>query len=465
MNDRKSTRIVFDNSWHHVVWVDENGLGKLYVDGTLDETDFTYTRAASISLQNTTIGALLRATPANYFTGYLDDVAVWNRRLSLTEIGLLESSGIPSPLAPIPPAIFSQPADRTSDVFETDFITFSVIASGTSPLSYQWFHNGAPLSPTLNATSTNSILTFPSVQTADAGSYFVVVTNAVGATTSSVAQLAVSPYTPITSGDVLKLDFDKAGSPALEPGFTEMTIPLSGTEFGAIKVTLSTIGSVTLADRNRAEGGTVVVDNPPTQDQAALYNDFVFASASSYADGTGVRVRIERLAHSTPFGVTIWSYDPQSAGGRRSDWTETGSGSSIVITNGYTFDGAVLPTHDYDATLGGLLTSSSTGVLQFEARKNTGASTVVPHVFVNAIRLVANPVIRIASAQMVGGNLRLTIESQYPNQPLSIQERSDLTAGGWSPATGIVAAEMHGTIATVDFTLGAGPAFYRVSSP
>ena len=463
MNDRKSTRAVLDNTWHHIAWADANGHAKLYVDGVLDETDYTYTRPASIALQTTAIGALVRATPANYFAGVIDDVAVWDRQLSWTEVGQVEASSIPAPLAPVPPAIITQPIDQTNNVWATDFVSFSVLAGGTSPLGYQWWKNGVPLDPAANPTATNSTLAFASAQITDAGSYSIVVTNVGGAVTSSVVQLTVIPYTPTIAGPALQLDFDKNGSPGVQPGFTEMTLPMSGTNFGGVKVTLSPIGNITLLDRNRAEGGAMVVDNPPTLNESLVYNDFIFANSTTNGDGT--RVRIERLAHSTPYGVTIWSFDPQSLVPRISDWAETSSGASIVITNGYSFDGSVLPTHDYDDTFGGLLTSSATGVLQIEGRKDGGVAGAPFSVFINAIRLVANPVIRITDVQLVGGNIQLTIETQFPNQPISLWEEADLASGTWAPASGGGITEVHGPVVTAVFTLGPGPLFYRVSSP
>ena len=45
LNDVKSKQVVFDGIWHHVVWVDENGAARLYVDGVVDATDFTYYRS------------------------------------------------------------------------------------------------------------------------------------------------------------------------------------------------------------------------------------------------------------------------------------------------------------------------------------------------------------------------------------------------------------------------------------
>jgi hypothetical protein len=63
---------------------------------------------------------------------------------------------------------------------------FLANASGTSPLTYQWWFNGT------NALSDNAnVLTLTNAQANQAGDYFVVTTNAAGAVTSSVATLTV----------------------------------------------------------------------------------------------------------------------------------------------------------------------------------------------------------------------------------------------------------------------------------
>jgi hypothetical protein len=74
---------------------------------------------------------------------------------------------------------------------------FSVTASGTGPLSYQWNLNGTALPG-----ATSSTLTLTSPQLTDAGGYSVVVANIAGSVTSSVAVLTVTNPTPIT-GPVL----------------------------------------------------------------------------------------------------------------------------------------------------------------------------------------------------------------------------------------------------------------------
>jgi hypothetical protein len=65
--------------------------------------------------------------------------------------------------------------------------TFSVAASGTPPLSYQWGFDGTNI-----AGATNTFLTLTNVQLSQAGNYSVLVTNAYGSILSSNALLTVT---------------------------------------------------------------------------------------------------------------------------------------------------------------------------------------------------------------------------------------------------------------------------------
>jgi subtilase family serine protease len=89
-------------------------------------------------------------------------------------------------VAPNPPVILVQPTNQT--VFLGVTVNFSVTASGTLPLSYQWNFNGTNIS---GATNTN--LTLTNVQLNQAGNYTVIITNTWGSVTSSVATLTVAP--------------------------------------------------------------------------------------------------------------------------------------------------------------------------------------------------------------------------------------------------------------------------------
>jgi alpha-tubulin suppressor-like RCC1 family protein/Zn-dependent metalloprotease len=82
------------------------------------------------------------------------------------------------------PTITSQPLSCTNLGGTT--AAFAVAASGTTPFSYQWQFNGTNLDGAIN-----SLLTLDNVRAVNAGPYQVVVTNAWGSVTSSIATLTV----------------------------------------------------------------------------------------------------------------------------------------------------------------------------------------------------------------------------------------------------------------------------------
>jgi len=85
----------------------------------------------------------------------------------------------------VPAAITTQPGSQTVALRQS--ASFSVVAAGTPPLSYQWSFSGSPLSG-----ATNAALSLTNVWTNSAGSYLVVVTNIAGSVTSSVVSLTVT---------------------------------------------------------------------------------------------------------------------------------------------------------------------------------------------------------------------------------------------------------------------------------
>jgi hypothetical protein len=93
-----------------------------------------------------------------------------------------ELRGTRSYLAPV---ITTQPVSQT--VGAGSVVTFSVTATGASPLQYQWRFNGTNLPGAIS-----SALTLVSAAPAQAGSYSVLVSNIAGTMLSSAATLAVS---------------------------------------------------------------------------------------------------------------------------------------------------------------------------------------------------------------------------------------------------------------------------------
>jgi hypothetical protein len=101
---------------------------------------------------------------------------------------------VPSP--PSPPAITQQPASLT--VTQGQTATFTVTASGTAPLSYTWHiqcQAGDPTYPECQCPicPASANITLTNVQPSQSGNYYVVITNAYGSVTSTVATLTVVP--------------------------------------------------------------------------------------------------------------------------------------------------------------------------------------------------------------------------------------------------------------------------------
>jgi len=89
--------------------------------------------------------------------------------------------------APVAPSITNQPTSQTVTAGQT--ASFSVAATGTAPLSYQWQKNSAAISG-----ATSSSYSTPATTSSDNGALFtVVVSNTVGSVTSSAAALTVNP--------------------------------------------------------------------------------------------------------------------------------------------------------------------------------------------------------------------------------------------------------------------------------
>ena len=99
-----------------------------------------------------------------------------------------------------PPSLTQQPQSRTDVV--GSWPTFSVDVTGTLPVVFQWYFDGAPLVNDRAFGANSNVLTIASALRGDAGSYWVVVSNSYGTATSDVASLAV------TAPDVLiNVDF------------------------------------------------------------------------------------------------------------------------------------------------------------------------------------------------------------------------------------------------------------------
>jgi endonuclease/exonuclease/phosphatase family metal-dependent hydrolase len=155
-----------------------------------------------------------------------------------------------------PPVITAQPQSQTN--FNGGNAAFSVNATGTSPLSYQWLFNGTNISG-----ATTNPFTLTGVQLTNAGNYSVIVTNIAGSVTSSNAVLGVTNAPPkitsqpqsqtVSPGDTTAFSVTASGTPPLNYQWLFNDTNISGA--------MTNFYSITNAQLTNAGNYTVVVTN------------------------------------------------------------------------------------------------------------------------------------------------------------------------------------------------------------
>src|SRR6266850_753710 len=170
-----------------------------------------------------------------------------------------------------PPSIVSQPQSQTVNAGQS--ASFSVTASGTAPLSYSWFKNGATrLSDGGNVSgSATPTLTLANVTASDGADYTVVVSNQAGTVTSSPARLTVVTATPpsivsqpqsqtVNAGQSASFSVTATGTAPLSYSWTKNGTRLSD----GGNITGSRTSTLTVANVGAADAGNyaVVVSNP-----------------------------------------------------------------------------------------------------------------------------------------------------------------------------------------------------------
>jgi hypothetical protein len=106
-----------------------------------------------------------------------------------------------------------QPLSQTVPIGQT--ATFTVTATGTAPLSYQWSENGDAIPGATSASYTTSAVQLGAGKSAAIGSFQVTVSNAVNSVASHTATLIAGPRGP-QAGDLRYLLFQQVDL----PGFT-----------------------------------------------------------------------------------------------------------------------------------------------------------------------------------------------------------------------------------------------------
>ncbi len=158
-------------------------------------------------------------------------IAVLAATLSLSGCKSGAASGSAGSQGSTAPAITAQPSNATVTVGQT--ATFSVTATGTPPLSYQWQKGGSNISGAPNSSS----YTTPATVAGDSGSTFrVVVSNSVNPpATSMSATLTVNSAAPPPSPVTVLMYHNDLGRTGLNPNETILTTSnVNSTGFGKI---------------------------------------------------------------------------------------------------------------------------------------------------------------------------------------------------------------------------------------
>lgn len=242
-----------------------------YLGGT---EQYVSTNTDAYSTAHTLLNYHAPGDPELQFEGGLTRIAVQSQftagqvTVTATAPGLASGSvsfniqAVPSFLpAPSAPAIILPPVSTAVTVGQP--ATFSVTATGTAALSFQWNKNGTPISG-----ATNSSYTTPATGSGDNNTnYTVTVTNSLGSATSTpAAVLTTVPAAPVVMttqpqsqvayvGQQVTLSAAATGSPSLSYQWSLNNKPIAG-------ATGSTYTTPTLASTDNGDSFTVTITNP-----------------------------------------------------------------------------------------------------------------------------------------------------------------------------------------------------------
>ena len=128
-------------------------------------------------------------TNSSAFRGLMDEIHVFNRVLALSEIQTQQNASAYQSVVPVAPSIVQHP--QSQSVFSGTSASFAANASGTLPLSWQWWTRHIGVDAAIPG-ATNQTCTLGDAVTSDNGDQFwVVVTNAAGSASSQRALLTV----------------------------------------------------------------------------------------------------------------------------------------------------------------------------------------------------------------------------------------------------------------------------------
>jgi Leucine-rich repeat (LRR) protein len=324
-----SSTVIATGVWYHVAVVRGASFTQIFINGQL-ETQTNVAFAQDYGTLPLYFGTSGQSFWDHRFKGTLDEVSLYNRPLSSTEIAAIYAAGASGKCKN--PGITSPPQGQTNVAIGST-VSFSVTATGVNPLSYQWRFNGANISA---ATATNLIVS--NVQPSNGGSYTVVVTNSLSAVTSDAAVLTVGIPPSISSqpqsrtnlvGSSNTFSAVVSGSPA----------PAFQWRFNGASLNNATNSSLTLTGIQTSDQGsyTVVASNSAgsiTSSVATLtvwLPPSILVQPQSQTVLIGTNVTFTASASGTPAPGYQWQFNGNPIG--------SATGSSLLLTGIQPSDG------------------------------------------------------------------------------------------------------------------------------
>jgi len=329
---------------------------------------------------------ILAATTASYTTPALT-LADSGTRYSVVvsnPVGPVASTDAVLTVSPrvIAPAITAQP--QNVNVTAPNGASFSVTATGSAPLSYQWKRNGADI-----AGATASTLTLASTSTADSGAQFrVTVSNAAGTATSDPATLTVGAATvppSITNGP--------AAATVTAPAPATFSVTATGTPPFSYQWRKNGVAVAGATSASYTTPATSVADS------GSLFSVVVSNAAGSSGPSADALLTVN--AAPTPVSITTQPADTTATAGQTATFSVVASGSGPLAyqwrKNGVAITGATAASYTTPALVAGdnnalytvVVSNGTPSSVTSSAARLTVAALVAPSITVQPANVSA----------------------------------------------------------------------------
>ncbi len=425
--------------------------------------------------------------------GTIDEVRMYSQALTPTQIQSDMNAPISSPT--IPPSITAQPVSQSVTAGQT--ATFSVTATGTAPLSYQWQNNGAAISG-----ATSASYTTPATTTADDGAQFtVVVSNSAGSVTGNSATLIVNVtlVTPsiisqptsqtVTAGQTATFSMAASGTVPLSYQWQRNAVNIAGATaatYTTPATTTSDSGATFRVVVSNAAGtatssaATLTVNSAPApaiqvSPTSITFGNVVVGTNLSQIliinnTGTSTLTISQMTATGSGFSVSGFSLPLNISAGQQTTVTVAFLPAAVGSTSGNISIASNAPTSPNSLTLTGtgIAATFTLGIsptsLTF-GNVTTGTSSAAQSMMIantgNSNMLISQITLSATGYAMTGGSAPVTLT---PSQNVTVSVQFSPTVAGAANGNLSIVSNAMGSPATVPLTgTGVAPVQHTVA--